>query len=137
MGNLIKRDNNSIDMFDDAVSEFFRPMFYDIDFDSMKTDIKDNETSYCMEIEMPGFDKSDILITLDNGYVTVQGQKKEAEESKKGNYIKRERSFSCQRSYYVGDISESDIKAKYSDGILKIDMPKTEQNMSSHKIAVE
>ena len=78
-----------------------------------------------MEVELPGMDKNDIHVDLKDGYLNISVNKTEKNESgKKENYIHRERSFSCSRSYYVGDFRKEDIKAKYENGILNVTIPK-------------
>ena len=119
-----ERRNNGLDVFDDVFDSFFKPMFYEEKFNTMKTDIRENENSYLMDIEIPGFEKKDLSISLENGYLTVSAQKKECDEGKKENYLRRERSCSVSRSYYVGDVKEESIKAKYESGILCIEIPK-------------
>ena len=145
MKNYLTRYNNSnnnpLDFFGDAFDDFFRPLFYDEKFDSMKTDIKETANAYELDVEMPGFDKEDISIDVDNGYMTIRAEKKEKEESGKEEhrYVRKERSVSCQRSYYIGDTEESDIKAKYDKGILTVTLPKKEEKKLEGKktIAIE
>ena len=94
----------------------------------MRTDIKESDEGYTMEVEVPGVDKSDIRLDLKEGYLTISVNKSEKQESgKKENYIHRERSFSCSRSYYVGDISKDEIKAKYENGMLNVFIPKEDK----------
>ena len=114
------------DFFDEAMHDFF-PAFYrgNGGLKYMRTDIKESEDAYEMEVELPGMDKKDIRIDLKDGYLTVSVKKEEKEEGdKKSNYIHRERSFSCSRSYYVGEVDKEDVKAKYDNGILTVIIPK-------------
>ena len=109
------------DMFDDS---FFRS------YNSyMKTDIKEVDNQYVLDIEMPGFNKKDISVELNDGYLTISGNKSTNNDEKdtKGNIIRQERySGSYSRSFYVGDSSKKeDIKANYDNGELKIYLPKT------------
>ena len=103
----------------------------------MKTDIKETENSYELEMEMPGVDKKDVNIDLKNGYLTVSTEKHSSndEKDKKGNYIRRERYFgSTSRSFYVGDkIKEEDISASLDKGVLNIFVPRKVQNPEEHK----
>ena len=109
------------DMFDDS---FFRS--YN---GYMKTDIKEVDNQYVLDIEMPGFNKKDISVELNDGYLTISGNKSTNNDEKdtKGNIIRQERySGSYSRSFYVGDsIKKEDIKANYDNGELKIYLPKT------------
>ena len=122
---LQKRNNGDVfDVFED----FFKPMFYDEQLDSMRTDIKETDDDYKLSIEMPGFKKDEIKVSLDNGYLTVSAEKAEKEEEgkeKSAKYLRRECRVSCQRSYYVGDDVQVDsVKAKYDNGMLELTVPK-------------
>lgn len=144
MNNENKR-NNELDFFDDAFGGFFKPLFYEEKHHSMKTDIKETENSYVLDIEVPGFDKKDVNVSLENGYLTVSAQKKICEggengekDKKKENYIRRERSCSVSRSYYVGDVDKEAVKAKYENGVLTIDIPKEKPALpESHNIVID
>ena len=144
MNNENKR-NNELDFFDDAFGGFFKPLFYEEKHHSMKTDIKETENSYVLDIEVPGFDKKDVNVSLENGYLTVSAQKKTCEggengekDKKKENYIRRERSCSVSRSYYVGDVDKKAVKAKYENGVLTIDIPKEKPALpETHSIVIE
>ena len=105
----------------------------------MRTDIKENEDSYLMEVEIPGADKNDIHVDLKDGYLNISVSRSEKSDGgKKDNYIHRERSFSCQRSYYIGDVRKEDIKAKYENGILNVTIPKeTEKKAEESRILIE
>ena len=97
----------------------------------MKTDIKELEGGYELEMDLPGFTKDEITAELKDGYLTVSATKgldKDEQEKETGKYIRRERSAgACQRSFYVGeDITEQDIKAEFKHGILKLFVPKKE-----------
>ena len=94
----------------------------------MKTDIREHEAGYELDIDLPGFKKDEIKVQLKDGYLTLSAAKgldKDAKD-KEGNYIRRERyAGSMSRSFYVGDgVKEEDIHAKYEDGILKLSLPK-------------
>jgi len=93
----------------------------------MKTDVREHEGHYEVDIDLPGFKKDEIKLELNNGYLTVAASKAhEQNEEKKGKVIRRERySGSMQRSFYVGEVvTEEDIKAKYEHGVLKLEIPK-------------
>ena len=143
MKNYLTRCNNShpLDFFGDAFDDFFRPLFYDEKLDAMKTDIKETKDAYIMDVEMPGFEKEDIALELENGYLTIRAEKNEknAKEEEEHRYVRNERSVSCQRSYYVGEAEEGDIKAKYVNGILSVTIPKKEEKKPESKknIAIE
>ena len=96
--------------------------------DMMKTDIRDVDGNYELEIDLPGFKKDEIQVQLKDGYLVLSAAKglDKDEKDKEGNYIRRERyAGTLSRSFYVGDaVSEEDIHAKYEDGILKLSVPK-------------
>ena len=97
----------------------------------MKTDIKETEGGYELEMDLPGFTKDEIKVSLENGYMTISAAKgldKDKQDKKSGRYIRKERyAGSCERSFYVGeDITEEDIKGEFKHGILKLFVPKKE-----------
>ena len=97
----------------------------------MKTDVRETDNGYELDIDLPGFKKEEINAKLENGYLTVTAAKglDKDEKDKKGKYIRQERyAGSMSRSFYVGkDVTQEDIKAKYEDGILKLTIPKKEK----------
>jgi len=109
---------------------------------AMKTDIKEAGDNYVMDVELPGFEKKNIGLSLKDGYLTITAKVDRAddEKDKKGNYVHRERfSGVSSRSYYVGEIEEKSVKASYKDGILSILFPKEEvaKVEQKHSIAIE
>ena len=138
---IVRRNNNRMDdFFGDVFNDFFKPVFYDEKSENMRTDIKELENSYEMEVEMPGFDKKDIEVSFNDGYVTVSANKEEKEEDEKNGkkYLRRERSCSCSRSYYVGEVDEKQIKAKYENGVLTVNIPKeAPKKIETHTISID
>ena len=97
----------------------------------MKTDIREHDEGYEVDIDLPGFKKDEITVDLENGYLTISAEKgldKDGKEKENGRYIRRERyAGACSRSFYVGeDITEEDIKAEFKHGLLKLFVPKKE-----------
>ncbi len=97
----------------------------------MKTDIKEKDDSYIIEMDLPGFKKDEVKVSLENGYLTIsaaRGLDKDEEDKDTGRYIRRERyAGACERSFYVGgDVKREDIKAEFQHGILKLTIPKAE-----------
>ena len=93
----------------------------------MKTDVRETEDTYEVDIDLPGFKKDEITVDLKDGCLTVSAAKglDKDEEDKKGRYIRQERyAGACSRSFYVGDVEPDQVTAKYEDGILRISMPK-------------
>lgn len=122
-------------LFDDWMDfpfhdDFFRgtPVYKKNAKSIMKTDIRDTEDSYELDVDLPGYKKDEISAQLKDGYLTISASKntENEEKDKKGNYIRRERyNGTMSRSFYVGDaIHQDDIHAKYEDGILKLSIPK-------------
>ena len=107
----------------------------------MKTDVKETDNSYEVDIDLPGFKKDEIVAKLENGYLTICAAKGLDKEVNDGKYIRKERySGAMSRSFYVGDeLKQEDIKAKYEDGILKLSVPKKEQKKveTTKHIAIE
>ena len=135
MKNLIRNNDRDHlgDFFSDSFDSFFRPLFFDEKLDTMKTDISEDENSYALEIELPGYAKSDITVDYEKGYLTVRAEKSEKEGDVKPNYIRKERSISCQRSFYVGEINEDSISAKYDNGVLTVTVPKQDKKQPVKK----
>jgi len=96
----------------------------------MKTDVKEHDDKFEVDIDLPGFKKDEIQLDLQNGYLSISATKgvDKEEKDKKGKLIRQERySGSMQRSFFVGKaVTEEDIKAKFEDGVLKLDIPKKE-----------
>ena len=94
----------------------------------MKTDVRDHDDHYEIDIDLPGFKKDEITLELQSGYLRVSAAKglDEDRTDKQGRVIRQERyAGAMQRSYYVGEnLTEEDIKAKFEDGVLKLSMPK-------------
>ena len=96
----------------------------------MKTDVHEHEDHYEVDIDLPGFKKEEITLSLENGYLTVNAAKglDKDEKDKKGKLIRQERyAGSLQRSFYVGDsLTETDITARFENGVLSLCVPKQE-----------
>lgn len=132
---------NDYDFFDEAMNELFPFFGYNRrrrTQNYMRTDVKENEKEYVMEVELPGLEKKDIGLSVKDGYLNISVQKSESEKDENEKYIRRERSFSCSRSYYIGDVSKEEIRAKYENGILRVSIPKEQpKEPVSDKIEIE
>lgn len=115
------------------IDNFFNDPFFERPFENassqiMKTDIHENNSDYLVEMELPGYKKEDIKADLKNGYLTITASRNETKEEhdSKGKCIRKERyTGSCNRSFYVGkELTQEDIKAAFSDGILRLSIPK-------------
>ncbi|MDO5563351.1 MAG: Hsp20/alpha crystallin family protein [Synergistaceae bacterium] len=125
-------------LFDDWMDDFgFRSAFPAVRGNSvfgkhekglMKTDVKEKDGSYLIDMDLPGFKKEDVKAELNDGYLTVSASRSYDNEGKdeNGSYIRRERfSGSCSRTFYVGGgVKQEDIKAKFDNGILSLTVPK-------------
>ena len=118
---------NSFDLFED----FFRndDFFTKREANLMKTDIKEKKDKYIIEMDLPGFDKENINLSLNDGYLEVSAKvSKEEKNNEEERYVRKERFYGeCSRNFYIGeDICEEDIEAEFKNGILKIEIPKKE-----------
>ena len=125
---MIPRKRNEFDLFKDLFEgdDFFSRRESSI----MKTDIKEKEDKYVIEMDLPGYEKEDINITLQDGYLEVSAEvKKENNEENEERFVHKERYYGhCSRNFYVGEqITEEDISAEFKNGILKINIPKKEE----------
>lgn len=128
---LVPMNNNlGFSLFDNMFDDMFRDPFFTNSSTTklMKTDIQEKDNNYILDMDLPGYDKSDIKAQLKDGYLTITAQKNTSKEDKdeKGNYIRRERYCGkCSRSFYIGEnLKEEDIKASFNNGILKLTFPK-------------
>jgi len=101
----------------------------------MKTDVQEHDDHYEIDIDLPGFKKDELSLELKGGYLIItaaKGLDKDEKEKKTGKFVRRERyAGSMSRSFYIGeDIKEEDIRAKYEGGVLKLNVPKVEENQS-------
>ena len=115
----------------DLLSEMFRDPFFDErESRVMKTDIKEKKDKYIIDIDLPGYEKDNIKIEVEDGYLTVHATiDSNKEENDEGKFVRKERYMgSCSRSFYVGDdVKEEEIKATFRNGILKLEVPKVEE----------
>jgi len=121
---LVPRRN--FDLFDDFFDD---SLFNKKEKNFMKTDIKEKKDKYIIEMDLPGFEKENIKLELNNGYLTITGKQENNIDEEEEKYVHKERFYGeCTRSFYVGDnIKEEDIEAEFKNGMLKIDIPKKEE----------
>ena len=123
---MIPRRNNDFDLIGDM---FRDPFFSENESKIVRTDIKEKKDKYLIDIDLPGYEKENIKIELEDGYLTVHANRDtNNEEKEEGKFVRKERYVgSCSRSFYVGDAVEiEDIKASFKNGTLKIEVPKKE-----------
>ncbi|MDY5213429.1 Hsp20/alpha crystallin family protein [Intestinibacter sp.] len=130
--------NNSNNLFDYLFSD---PIFNVNTSNRMSTDIKEKDNGYELAMEVPGFDKEDLKLELEKGYLTIMAEHKNSSEKKDedGHLIRQERYYgSAKRSFYVGDqITKDDIQAKYDKGILNVFIPKKDVKKLENKQTIE
>ena len=135
-----RRDNDGfLGAFDPFFDDFFDiPMFDRRELrklnNMMKTDVKERDNDYVIDVELPGINKKDVNLDLRDGYLVISTHREHNmnENDKKENYIRRERSYgSFSRSFYVGNVKEKDIDAKLENGILQIVVPKVQNQLDS------
>ena len=135
-------------LFDDWFSFPTFPEFRDVDRKlygrhaphEMKTDVHEHEDHYTVDVDLPGFKKDEIQLSLEGGYLTVSAAKGlEKEEEKKGKLIRQERySGAMQRSFYVGEaLTEEDIGAKFENGVLSLNIPKKDVKKLPEKKVIQ
>lgn len=132
---LVPRSN--FDLFDEMFNDSF---FHKEDNKIMKTDIKEKEDSYIIDIDLPGFDKDNIKIDITDGYLTISAKVEEEKNDKEDEkYVRRERYFGeCSRSFYVGDNVDADsVKATFKKGILTLEVPKVKEEKLPEKKYIE
>ena len=129
--NPVRKYDTERSFFDD----FFSP---EVVAGKMKTDVTETETEYKFDIELPGYAKENVQVTVDDGYMTVSATNTENKETKKNNYVSRERyTGSVSRSWYVGDVDLSSIKASFNNGILNISVPKEQIKKEKSYISID
>ena len=134
------------EFFDDSFDRTFfggrNPLYGKREKNLMKTDIREVENHYEVDIDLPGFKKDEVNVELQDGYLTVSASKglDKDQKDKEGRYIRQERySGTCSRTFYVGDLKKEDISAKYEDGILRLTLPKAEEKAlpANNRIMIE
>ena len=124
-------------LFDDDFDNFFLPAVKRNN--EMKCDIYEKDNKYHIEMDVPGFNKEDIKIDVEDGILTIEAEKSESKEDKEGkNYYRRERTYgSFKRQFNVGSVKEHEINAKFHNGVLKISFPKEEKKETKKFIEIK
>jgi HSP20 family molecular chaperone IbpA len=118
---------NSFDIFDDFFDDEFFPKKHN-QMNLMKTDIREKKDKYLIDVDLPGYEKENINLSLHDGYLNISAKVNKEEKKEEEKFVRRERYIGeCSRSFYVGDdIKEEDIHAEFKNGILMITVPKKE-----------
>lgn len=129
---LMPRKNNSF-LFDDFFDDDFFPRREN---NLMRTDIREKNGKYIIDIDLPGFEKENIDLSLKNGYLNIKAKsQKENNDEEDGKIVRQERFYGeCSRSFYLGDnVDEKDITAEFKNGILKISVLKKDEEKKEIK----
>ena len=127
---------------DDVFDDLMFPSVGKSEFGKMRCDIYEKDNVYYLEMDIPGFDKNDVNIEIDdNDYLIITAEKnsENVEEDEAKNYIRKERNYGkYQRSFYIGGLDKERIEAEFSNGMLKLVMPKKEEvKIQNHKIEIK
>lgn len=131
--NGLVRKNNIWDLrnvFEDFFNDSFSPGFYSAG-NPVKADIRETEKEYIIDAEIPGIKKEDIKLDLKDDTLTIAVEHNEEVKEDSENYIRRERKYgSFSRSFYVENVKQDEVSAKYDNGILTIKLPKDDNKKS-------
>lgn len=139
----LSRKNDKNFLGNNFFDEFFNTPFFStslIKNSLMKTNFKEEKDRYLIDVEIPGFKKEDIKISLNEGYLTVEATKNDSveEKDKEGKYIRRERYYgNMKRSFYVGKANENDIIANFNNGVLNLIVNKKPEIANKKYISIE
>lgn len=139
MFEIIPWEKNSMpakrnDIFDQALSNFFN-----CSKNNFSVDLKESDKEYIIEADLPGFEKDNINISYEKGYLTISAKRTTLKEDSEENFVKKERTFGeFSRSFYMNNVDEDKINAKFENGVLKINLPKiVDNNTNKKKIKIE
>ena len=122
-------------------SKFYLYSIFDDFMDTkepMKCDIYEKDGIVHIEADMPGMKKEDIKVELNDGYLTIGATKEENNEEKDKNFIKKERFYGkLERKFYIGDVNEDEVNAEFTDGVLKIQVPKEDKERNKKMIDIK
>ena len=121
------------DSFDDFITGFFNDDFFTpmANINNFNTDIKETDTEYIVEADLPGVKKEDITLDYKDNNLIISAKRENEVNEEKDNYIRRERSYgSFSRSFYIDNVDKNSIEASFNDGQLKITLPKVNQSIS-------
>lgn len=124
---MIPRRKNEFDLLDDMFGE---PFFREAESKIMKTDIKEKDDKYIIDVDLPGYEKENIKMEIEDGYLTIHATTDTSKEEKEeGKFVRKERYVgSCSRSFYVGEeVQIEDVKASFRNGTLKVEVAKKEK----------
>lgn len=134
---VVRKNSDIESIFDGFFNDSFFPAFFGES--SIRADMIDNEKEYVIKAEIPGVNKEDIKLDLRDDILTISVEHNEQANEERENYIRRERRFgSFSRSFYVDNARNEDVKAKFENGVLTINLPKYEgENKKTHRIDIQ
>lgn len=136
---LIRSEDVFDRFFNNYFDDFFKP-WEPVTFqhNNFKVDILEDEGYYLVEADLPGFTKEDLEISYENHYLTIKAQKEESTETRKEQFVRRERQCGVfSRTFYMESIDVDSIDANFKDGLLSIKIPKTTPNNPQTKIPIK
>lgn len=124
---------------DDFFRSFFAPFATDNFAGNFKVDVRDQGDKYLLEADLPGLKRDQIKIEVDDGILTIRAEMEESKNEEKDNYVMCERRYGrMQRSFNVSGVNESAITAEFTDGVLKLNLPKVaEQPKTGRSIEIQ
>ena len=125
------------DFFSDFLrDDFFTPML--TGSNSFKVDLKEDENNYTIDADLPGIKKEDISLEYDNNYLTISAKRDEITQDNDNDFVRRERTYGeFKRSFYIDNIDENTVDASFTDGVLKVSLPKKEKGIQRKKIDIK
>ncbi|ACL70671.1 Hsp20/alpha crystallin family protein [Halothermothrix orenii] len=121
----------------DSIDSFVSGIFEDLGMmgTAFKADVKETDNEYIIQAELPGFSKENINVELVDNYLTIEASNDEILEEERDNYLRRERRRgSYRRSFYIDNVNEDEIQARYNNGILEIKLPKKSPGKKKKRI---
>ncbi|NPV27829.1 MAG: Hsp20/alpha crystallin family protein [Firmicutes bacterium] len=140
--NIERTLDRTVSSFRNLLESFFEDDVFEQAFFAtdrhMRTDIKETEKEYIIEAELPGFNKDEIQIAVQDDYLTLTAQRLEEKQEENSRYISRERRFgTIRRSFRLDNVDTNNITAKYENGLLCIRLPKLEPRSTSRIIDIQ
>lgn len=145
MFDMIPFEKNNLSRRDELFSSLLKNFFDDNSLASMdlqgnfKVDLKETDKDYLVEAELPGVNKKDINVDIDNNYLVINAKRDESVEENKENYVRRERHYGeFKRSFYIDNVDQDKISASFENGVLKVALPKlVKDNSNKRKIDIK
>lgn len=134
-----KQQKTPMNVFDTLMKDFWSP-WTSPSYSDFRVDVKDRKKYYEVDAELPGLNREDIDVTVEDGYLTISATQDENVETEDecGYIINERRMGEISRSFAIHDVDESKVTAKYQDGILKVKLPKSKENIiKEHKVTIE